>query len=448
MTSLKEMAHGLVQKARDEGAIDAVVEVFDRSTTLVRFSNSNVDSVLSWGEQHAHAFVAVGRRTLVSDIRDLGSADAQVRELVRSAKGSPENKEYAGIASGRFRYRPGRADPAIVKLRDPSRHVHEAISAAESEGAGNVGGTLFLRHTATGIASSNGALASDENASIELSVRAFSQPEASGHSVCITPRLAGLKARETGARAGELAKMAMNPVQGEQGKTDIVIEPLFLGSVVHSTCTMMSAMMVDIGMSMYAKKVGKRVASEDVTFVDDPLMPSTSRRAFDHEGAPTRRNVVVKDGVLKTFLHNTSTAKRHRARPTASTGPLVPTLFTLPSQPVAFHPVVSPGDWKPEEIIGDTKRGLFMNNTWYTRFQNYATGQFSTIPRDAILRIEEGEVVGAVKNIRISDNMLNLWKSVDALTRTSQEIFWWDEASPPSTLPMLRVRQMNITRSA
>jgi PmbA protein len=448
MTSLRETASCLVQNARDEGAKDAVVEIFDGSTQLVRFSNSEVDSTLSWTERHAHVFVAVGRRTLVADIRDLGTAGAQVKGLVRNAKRSPENKEYGGIASGRFKYKPGRADPAVVKLRDPARHVHEAIRSAKAEGANNVGGTLYARHTLSGIASSCGALASDESASLELSVRAFSQPEASGHSVSVTPRLAGLKAKETGARAGELAKMARNPVQGEQGKSDIVIEPLFLGSIVHFTSRMMSAMLVDIGMSMYSKKIGKRVASPEVTFVDDPLMQSTSRRAFDHEGAPTRRNVVIKRGVLKTFLHNTSTARRFRTKTTASTGPLVPTLFTIPSQPVAFHPVVEPGDWGTEEMISDTKRGLYLNNTWYTRFQNYATGEFSTIPRDAILRIEDGEVVGAVKNIRISDNMLSFWKSVDALTRTSQEVFWWDEASPPSTLPTLRARQMNITRSA
>jgi PmbA protein len=448
MKSLKETAHGLVQDARDEGARDAIMEVSEGSTQLVRFSNSEIDSTLSWSERHAHVFVAVGKRTLAADIRDLDDARAQVRELVRAAKGAPENKEYGGIASGRFKYKPGRADPAIVKLKDPARHVHEAIRAAEAEGSDNVGGTLYVRHEVLGIASSSGALASDEKASIDLSVRAFSQPEASGHSVSVTPKLARLRAKETGARAGELAEMAKNPVQGEQGKFDIIIEPLFLGSMIHSTANMMSAMWVDIGMSMYAKRIGKKVASSGITLVDDPLMQSSSRRAFDHEGAPTRRNVLIKDGVLKTFLHNTSTAKRYRTKTTANTGPLVPTLFTIPSQPVAFHPVLEPGDWKPEEIISDTKRGFYMVNTWYTRFQNYSTGEFSTIPRDAILRIEDGAIVGAVKNIRISDNMMNLWNSADALSKTSQEVYWWDEASPPSTLPVLRAKQMNVTRSA
>jgi predicted Zn-dependent protease len=44
--------------------------------------------------------------------------------------------------------------------------------------------------------------------------------------------------------------------------------------------------------------------------------------------------------------------------------------------------------------------------------------------------------------------MMNLWKSVDALSKNTQEIFWWDEAAPPSTLPTARARSMRITRSA
>jgi PmbA protein len=99
-------------------------------------------------------------------------------------------------------------------------------------------------------------------------------------------------------------------------------------------------------------------------------------------------------------------------------------------------------------MIADTSHGLLLNNTWYTRYQNYATGEFSSIPRDAILAVEHGEVVGSVKNVRVSDNMLNFWKSIDALSKDSEEIYWWDEAAPPSDLPTVRARAMNITRSS
>jgi PmbA protein len=448
MTELREIAVHIVDLARSEGARDVVAEAIDTFIQQVRFSNSQIDTSNAWNEKHIALFVAVGKRVVSSDLRELDHAETHAKKLVAMAKKAPESDGYGGIASGKFKYKPAMIDRSIVNLKSPSRLAHEAISAAESEGAINVGGTLFVRHEQIGIASSGGALATDESASVDLSVRAFSQPEASGHALSCTPRLSRLKAKETGERAGRLAVKAKNPVLGEEGRFDFIMEPLFIGGLVNSTSNMMSALRVEVNTSMYAKKIGKRVASDEVTFVDDPVSDSTSRRSFDHEGVPCRKNVVIKDGILKTYLHNTSTAKRYRTRTTASAGPLIPTPFGMTAQPVPFHPVVMPGDWKVDEMIAETKRGLYVNNTWYTRYQNYTTGEFSTIPRDAILRVQDGEIVGAVKNIRISDNMMNLWKSVDALSKATEEVYWWDEATPPSTLPTARFKQLNVTRSS
>ena len=448
MSELKEVAQELLGHARDAGAADAVVEVFDHRTNQVRYSNSRIDASNSWSLKHAHVFVAVGRRTLSTDLMDLGSGKAAVEALVQGARASPENSEYVGIPSGRFSYRRGRADPKIVALRSPAKHVHDAIGAAAREGATEVGGTLFVRSMRAAIATSGGALAEDEAAVMELSVRAFTQPEASGHALCCTHKLSGMDARGTGSRAGQMAVLAKDPVQGEVGKTDLILEPLFLGGLMHSTTNMLSAFYVEVGMSAFAKKLGKKVASNEVTLADDPTVPSISQRAFDHEGVPTRRTVMIKDGVLKTYLHDTSTAKRFKTKTTGNAGPYIPMGFDPPAAPLPIHPVLEPGDWSVEEMIADTKSGLYLNNTWYTRYQSYSMGDFSTIPRDAILRIEDGRIVGAVKNIRVSDNILALWKGVDAISKGTEEIFWWDEAAPPSTLPTIRAKGMKITRSA
>jgi PmbA protein len=448
MNELKEISQHVVEVARSAGADDVVAEAIATEVKQVRFSNSQVDAVNSWSEEHLALLVAIGKKVMSSDIRTLRDLDPHARALVSLAKKVPPSKTYEGVASGRFKYRRDQVDGRIVKLRDPSRFVHEAIAGAEGFGADNVGGTFYAIHERVGLASSGGAVGADESTAADLSVRAFSQPEASGHAVCCTPTLAGMEAKKTGERAGEFASHARDPVMGEQGKFDLIVDPLFLGSFVNSTSGMLSAMRVEISNSMFEKKIGKRVASDEVTFLDDPTIRSTTRRAFDHEGVPTRRNVLIKDGVLKTYLHNTGTAKRFKTRTTANAGPLIPNPYGSAAQPIAFHPVVVPGDWKRDELIADTKRGLYINNTWYTRYQNYSTGEFSTIPRDAILRVENGEIVGAVKNIRISDNMMNFWKSIDALSREAQEIYWWEEAAPPSTLPTVRARQITITRSA
>jgi PmbA protein len=448
MSALKETAQQVMEVALKAGANDAVAEAVETDIKQVRYSNSQIDAINAWTERNVILFVAVGKRIMSSDLRELDKLGPLTEQVVSLAKKAPPSKTYGGIASGKFKYARPKFDRRILSLDDPSKPVLEAIAGAEAEGAVNVGGTLFVRHTSTGIASSGGALAFDENASLDLSVRAFSQLEASGHTLSCTSRLSALRPRETGQRAGQLASRAKDPIQGDQGKFDLVIEPMCLTELINTTSNMMSAMLVEIGSSMYAKKIGKQVASRHVTFVDDPTMESMSRQNFDHEGVPTRRNVLIKDGILKTYLHSTSTAKRFKTKTTANAGFPIPTPFTMPNQPMAFHPVVIPGTWKVEDMISDVKKGLYINNAWYTRYQNYSTGEFSTIPRDAILRIENGEIVGAVKNVRVSDNMLNLWKNIDALSKNTEEIYWWDEAAPPSTVPTVRIRQMNITRSS
>ena len=447
MSKLKETAEKLVEVARDAGADDAIAEVIDSSTDQIRFSNSMIDTSNFWREAHAHVFVVVDGRTMSSDVRDLKGAPDTVREIVRMAKLTPVNEGYKGIASGRFKYRRTRTDPRMLSLRNPARFVHDAIGSALANGAVDVGGTLFVRRARWGIASSKGALAEDGNASMDLSVRAFSQPEASGQAVCVTPTVSKMNATDVGARAADLAVKAKDPVQGEEGKMDLVMEPLMMGSMTVHSAGMTSALAVELGMSMYAKKIGKMVASEDVTIIDDPSMSSMTRRTFDHEGMPTRKNIVIKDGMLKTYLHNTSTAKRFKTRSTANAGPMIASSFNTPNEPVMFHPVLKPGEWKLDEIVEDTKNGLYLNNTWYTRYQNYSTGDFSTIPRDAILLIRNGEIAGSVKNIRVSDNMLRLWKSVDAVSRNAEEIFWWEEAGP-GHLPAARAKKVKITRSS
>ncbi len=108
--------------------------------------------------------------------------------------------------------------------------------------------------------------------------------------------------------------------------------------------------------------------------------------------------------------------------------------------------VMGAGDMSQEEMIRECKNGLYITDVWYTRFQNYQTGDFSTIPRDAILVIKNGEIVGSIKNIRVSDNIQKMFENVVALGKEQQWIHWW-EVTIPTYLPHVLVNNVNITKS-
>jgi PmbA protein len=190
-------------------------------------------------------------------------------------------------------------------------------------------------------------------------------------------------------------------------------------------------------MSFLAGKLGKKVASEEFTLIDDGTHPNgLNSRKFDDEGAPVRKNKIIKKGILRTYLHNTSTAKKFGKKTTGNAGIIAP------------HPwnaVVASGNKSREELFGEVDEGIYITNVWYTRFQNYQRGDFSTIPRDGTFLIKDGEIEHPIKNIRISDNLLRLCDNLISLSAERQWIYWW-EVGTPSLLPYALVKDVNITK--
>lgn len=94
-------------------------------------------------------------------------------------------------------------------------------------------------------------------------------------------------------------------------------------------------------------------------------------KAFDDEGTPTRDNKIIEKGVLKTYLHNSTTAKKFKTETTANAGLVSPQPWNL---------IVEPGGKSFEDLLSEVDDGVYVTNDWYLRYQNYRTGDFSTIP--------------------------------------------------------------------
>ncbi|WP_061951437.1 metallopeptidase TldD-related protein [Acidiplasma cupricumulans] len=70
------------------------------------------------------------------------------------------------------------------------------------------------------------------------------------------------------------------------------------------------------------------------------------------------------------------------------------------------------GNNKFDDIINSVDHGIFINNAWYTRFQDEENGIFSTVPRDGIFLINNGKISKAIGGIRISDSIPNILKNI------------------------------------
>lgn len=400
----------ILKKAKELGFGDVVVLGYENNRRQVRFANNEITVAKNWHYQKAELFVEYEKRLAVTTITtfDKETIEKTLKTLLASVKTMAPKEDYFGIADGPFKYNdiPETLDKRIVELDEPNEYVERAINAAIEEGAKRVAGVLYTDHNKIHLTTSNGVEAFDEGTGIEISVRAFIGDEESGHGTSSSRVLDKFDPESAGRKAGEIAKLAQNPTQGEAGTFDVIFDPLAFANLMSYMSFMTSAFAVEAGFSFLVGKLDQKVANENVTIKDVGNMPNAYRsRKFDDEGVPTRETTIIENGTLKTYLLNTSFARKYKTETTANAGLIVPR---------AWNVYLEPGDYTKEELFGEVKKGIYITNVWYTRFQNYVTGDFSTIPRDGAFLVENGEIVKPVKNIRVSDNFQKILENIAA----------------------------------
>ncbi|MCD6469209.1 TldD/PmbA family protein [Candidatus Bathyarchaeota archaeon] len=439
---LDEIPSHIVDLAKKMGATDVSAKLTEAQKIMMRFSNNEVTISKIFFENEVDVFLMIEKHRAATSINTLSlrNIERAVKNLVKIAKSTPPADIYAPLPQGPFTYNPNLVKAPEISL-DPdslASYVESAINGALEKGAKRVAGTLNAFKSKITLATSGDVHASQETAGLEISVRAFVSEIATGHAVSVASRIEDFNPEEAGMRAGEIAKAAANPKPGEPGKYMTLVGPLVFADFVNQVGILSSAFMVDAGQSFLAEKMNSEVASKKFTLVDDPTLPGTlGARAFDDEGVPTRRNTIVENGVLKTYLHNSTTAKKFGVETTGNAGIIVPYPWNL---------IVEPGGKSFDELLAEVDDGIYVTNDWYLRYQNFRTGDFSTIPRDGMFQIKHGEIETSIRELRISDNMLRILQNVIELSSSRTWIKWW-EVEVPTLTPYALISELNFTKS-
>src|SRR5207237_3026249 len=130
----------------------------------------------------------------------------------------------------------------------------------------------------------------------------------------------------------------------------VVLDPLVAASILEHIFEGVNGDSVYRGASFLAGKIGQKIAGDNVTVVDDGTMPGGfGTSPFDGEGIPTRRKLVIENGVLKSYLLNTYTAKKLGLETTANASR---GLAGTPGIGLGNY-FLQPGTTTRKEIIGD-----------------------------------------------------------------------------------------------
>ncbi len=439
----QEMLSLVVERSLKEGASDVAASCVRGITRMVRFSNNEVTITKSWRSTVLSVLLMMDRRVVVGRIDDLSKRAVleSIHTLIKTAKVSRPNENYVPLPKGPFNYKaiPDAFDVKVPRMTSELiDYASAAIDAATSTGAQRAAGALFTQASQTWLLTSAGVEGEESGTSLEISVRAFAGEESSGHGVSSSRSTKGFHPEEAGRRAAEIALMARNPKEGESRIMDVVFGPHVFANFLSNVVDAASAFNVDAGLSFLAEKIGEKVASEGFTLVDDGTIPEgLNSRPFDDEGVPTQRTTIIDSGILKSYLHNSMTAKKFGTVTTGNAGWVAPT---------PWNTIVEPGPYKVEEMFGMVDDGLYVTNNWYTRFQDYRKGDFSTICRDGTFRIRKGEIAESLKGLRVSDNMLRILQNIAAISKERRWVRWW-EVPLPTLTPYVLVKSVGITKS-
>ena len=439
---LDELNQLAVSAAKALKVDDAVALSARSADSMIRFANNSVTVVNRVEEAELTVYLAKNRRRAIASTSNLSATAVKkfVKDLFASMKGLPES-EYVPLPDRAAKYAQGRSgfDRKLEDLDDELPGLaKEAIDSALAAGGKRSAGVINAGKGTVSILTSTGTRGTDSKTAITLNIRSFGENEASGHGLSCSSTLKGFDPREAGRRAGDGARRMKEASEPEAGKYEVLLSPTVASNLTETVAAAASAFAVDAGTSYLTEKLGKRVASEAFSLTDHGVVEGgLGGRAFDDEGTATRTNKVIGAGVLLGYLHNLTTAKKWKAKSTGSAGLVTPHPWNLE---------VGKGDSSYDEMVREMKRGIILTSNWYTRFKNYRTGEFSTVPRDGAYLVEGGQIVKSLKGMRAGDDLERMFSSVRLLSKEREWIQWW-EVDTPTLCPWLLVDGVTITRA-
>jgi PmbA protein len=220
----------------------------------------------------------------------------------------------------------------------------------------------------------------------------------------------GPVAREAANRAVRMLGATKPPTRTIPVVFDRMVAPSLLGVLLAG----LSAEEVQKGRSLFADRIGQQVGAAGLRLVDDGrLVDGPGAAPFDGEGVPTRRTVLIEDGVLRCFLHNTASAARE-GDGTSSTGNARRASFKSTPGISAHNLFLEPGDLDQAGLLSRAGEGLLVQDVSGVHSgANPITGDFSVGVSGLLFR--DGQLAEPVREATVAAHLLDILKGIDAV---------------------------------
>jgi PmbA protein len=416
-STLLDLAGRLVNAARRAGADQADAVAVRSVSQVVEVRDGAVEESQRAESDDIGLRVLVGHKQAAVSTNDLKSdgLDALAERAVAMARVAPDD-EFAGLADPALLARTfpdldlvDREMPSVERLEQRARIAEAAAfgvagvtkSGGASASAGIGGMVLVTSHGFRG--ATIGSRHSTSMSAIAGKGTAMEQ-DYDYSSVIHADDLDS--AEQIGRTAGERAVKRLNPRKVDTRRVPVVFDPRISGSLIGHLASAANGGAVARKTSFLREKLGERIFHNGIAIIDDPLRKRGQRsRPFDAEGVATRKLNLVEDGVLKTWLLDSATARELNLQ---TTGHAQRAVSSVPA-PGPSNLYLAPGTVAPDALIAAITDGFYVTDL-IGMGVNLVTGDYSR--GAAGFWITNGELGYPVSEVTIAGHLDDVFASL------------------------------------
>jgi PmbA protein len=444
MTDRLNLLTDLIAKAKRLGAEAADAVVFDSISSGVSYRLGKLEEVERSESSDLGLRVFIGKQQAAVSSTDLSAhaLDLLVQRAVAMARTTPEDP-YCGLAPRELLAKTwpqldleDTHEPSSEKLVELARNCEGA--AREVDGITNSeGASAGWGRGGVVLATSEGFAGAYASSSVSVSVSVIAG-EGTGmerdYDYSSAHHLADLAdPQKVGRSAAERTLKRLNPRKVKSQSVPVVFDPRVSNGIVGHLAGAINGVSIARGTSFLKSKMGQRIFPEGTRIVDDPhIVRGVRSKPFDGEGVANRAMNLIEDGVLKTWLLDSATARQlkltstgHAARGTGG-----------PPSPSTSNLYLVPGKETPEALIADIADGFYVTEL-IGMGVNGVTGDYSR--GAAGFWIENGKITYPVSEITIASNLNDMFLRM----RPANDLIF----KYGTNAPTLRIEGMTIAGS-
>lgn len=255
-----------------------------------------------------------------------------------------------------------------------------------------------------------------------------------------------INVEDVAREASRVAKTMIDAEHCPSGVMPVIMDNEFGGVLFHEACGHgLEAAFVSKGTSVFANKLGQLVASPLVTAIDDGTIPNGwGSTNIDDEGTPTQKNILIENGVLKSYLIDKLNGRRMGM---ASTGSGRRQSYKFAPTSRMNNTFIAAGNSTLEEIIANTEWGLYAKKLGGGSV-NPATGDFNFAVMEGYL-VKDGKIIKPVRGATLIGNGLKVLELIDMVgceLELGQGMCGAESGSIPANVgqPPLRIKSITV----